>query len=314
MDTEPDADRRERVVDWLASHPDLPHLFARLSELVHVLGYAPEELVVIPRSEIDRRETTAFTSGWAEAVSDELPRIRREYERRVADAYAQGQGDGRGIRRPQRRTDAGTQGGARVIALPFARLLEPPAAVVEAEERVRRERELFEQGAPSELDPTPDPTPEPHPEPDPEPGPGGGTGPGYGDGDGPGAGPGNGTGNRAGKGNGAGLGGEGGRGGEPEPEHGKEPAPGTTAPEAPVTAQEGRARRTAQPVRKVVRGRGGRPIVPPLSHVPGQQGAGPGERREPEPRRPRRLSERAKALEEELAAERAQEAPPESAP
>ncbi|MFE9039671.1 hypothetical protein ACFYOG_02045 [Streptomyces sp. NPDC007818] len=340
MDTEPDADRRERVVDWLASHPDLPHLFARLSELVHVLGYAPEELVVIPRSEIDRRETTAFTSGWAEAVSDELPRIRREYERRVADAYAQGQGDGRGIRRQQRRTDAGTPGGARVIALPFARLLEPPAAVVEAEERVRRERELFEQGSRSGPEPEPDPgtgpepdpgtdpepepgpgpDPDPGPEPDPAPAPGpeGGTGPGYGDGDGhgPGAGAGNragaGKGNRAG--NGAGLGGEGGRGGEPEPEHGKEPAPGTTAPEAPVTAQEGRARRTGQPVRKVVRGKGGRPIVPPLSHVPGQQGAGPGERREPEPRRPRRLSERAKALEEELAAERAQEAPPESAP
>ncbi|GHJ93071.1 hypothetical protein SNE510_25900 [Streptomyces sp. NE5-10] len=260
MDTDPDADRRDRMVDWLASHPDLPHLFARLSELVHALGYAPEELVVIPRSEIDRRETTAFTSGWAEAVSDELPRIRREYERRVADAYAQGQGDGRGVGRQQRRGATGPQDGAQVIALPFARLLEPPAAVVEAEERVRRERELFEQG------------PVPEPEPD----------TGYGD--------------------------------EPEPEHGKEPAPDATAPDPLVTAQESRARRTAQPVRKVVRGKGGRPIVPPLSHVPVQQGGAAGERRDPEPRRARRLSERAKALEEELAAERTQEAPPESAP
>ncbi|MFD4372506.1 hypothetical protein [Streptomyces sp. NPDC058486] len=276
MDTEPDADRRERVVDWLASHPDLPHLFARLSELVHVLGHAPEELVVIPRSEIDRRETTAFTSGWAEAVSDELPRIRREYERRVADAYAQGQSDGRGIRRPQRRTDTGPQDGARVIALPFARLLEPPAAVVEAEERVRRERELFEQSSAPETESA------------------------YGDEDGF-----NGFKDESGF--------EGGYGGEPEPEHGKEPAPDRAPPDALVTAQEGRTRRNAQPVRKVVRGKGGRPIVPPLSHVPVQQG-GTGERRDAEPRRTRRLSERAKALEEELAAERTQEAPPESAP
>ncbi|MDX2293895.1 MULTISPECIES: hypothetical protein [Streptomyces] len=274
MDTEPGANRRERVVDWLASHPDLPHLFARLSELVHVHGHAPEELVVIPRSEIDRRETNAFTSGWAEAVSDELPRIRREYERRVADAYAQGQNDARGVRRPQRRTDAGPQDGARVIALPFARLLEPPAAVVEAEERIRRERELFEQR------PAPEPGPyapgpgAPDPERDPEP--------------------------------------------EPEPEHGKEPAPDPD-PEPPVTAQESRVRRNPQPVRKVVRGKGGRPIVPPLAHIPGQQGP-PGDRRDAEtggeqrPGRGRRLSERAKALEEELAAERTPEAPPGSAP
>ncbi|MFH9741923.1 hypothetical protein ACH4MA_30075 [Streptomyces roseolus] len=279
MDTESDADRRERVVDWLASHPDLPHLFARLSELVHVFGYAPEELVVIPRSEIDRRETTAFTSGWAEAVSDELPRIRREYERRVADAYAQGQSDGRGIRRPQRRTDAGPQDGARVIALPFARLLEPPASVVEAEERVRRERALFEQGSSA-----------------PDRDNGNGEGAEYGEG--------------AEDGNGPAFESE----PEPEPAYGKEPAHPPTAPDPLVTAQESRARRAAQPVRKVVRGKGGRPIVPPLSHVPVQQGGGAGERRDAEPRKPRTLSERAKALEEELAAERAQEAPPESAP
>ncbi|MFE6228785.1 hypothetical protein [Streptomyces sp. NPDC057854] len=274
MDTDPGANRRERVVDWLASHPDLPHLFARLSELVHVHGHAPEELVVIPRSEIDRRETTAFTSGWAEAVSDELPRIRREYERRVADAYAQGQSDARGIRRPQRRTDDGPRDGARVIALPFARLLEPPAAVVEAEERVRRERELFEQRPareePYEQSGAYEPDFGVH-EPD--------------------------FGAR-----------------EPEPEDDKEPAPGPE-PEFPPAAQEGRTRRNPQPVRKVVRGKGGRPIVPPLSHVPGQQGAG-GERRDPDqrPGRGRRLSERAKALEEDLAAERTPEAPPESAP
>ncbi|MFI0923127.1 hypothetical protein ACH4TP_04150 [Streptomyces sp. NPDC021012] len=271
MDTEPGGNRREQLVDWLESHPDLPHLFARLAELVHVAGYAPEDLVVLPRAEVDRRETAAFTAGWAEAVSDELPRIRREYERRVADAYGQGQGDARGIRRPQRRTDAAPQDGARVIPLPFARLLEPPAAVVEAEERVRRERELFEQRPAPEPAPqrapqaapqyAPQPAPQSTPQPEPL--------------------------------------------FEPEPEHGSgsEPEPD---PDARVTAQEGRPRRNAQPVRKVVRGKGGRPIVPPLSGVPGQSGGSP-------ERRGRRLSERARSLEEELAAERAQEAPPEPA-
>ncbi|WP_318208682.1 MULTISPECIES: hypothetical protein [unclassified Streptomyces] len=254
MDTEPGANRRERVVDWLAAHPDLPHLFARLSELVLVHGYATEDLVVIPRAEVDRRETAAFTAGWAEAVSDELPRIRREYEKRVADAYTQGQGDARGIRRPERRIDGG-QDGARVIALPFARLLEPPAVVVEAEERVRRERELFEQRP------------------------------------------------------------------EPEPEHASGPEPGAD-PDVLPTAQERRTRRGGQPVRKVVRGKGGRPIVPPLAGVPVQNGPN-ADRREHEateadtrPGKGRRgsLSERAKALEKELSAERAREAPPESAP
>ncbi|MFH8578525.1 hypothetical protein OHB11_15890 [Streptomyces zaomyceticus] len=265
METESGTNRRERVVDWLASHPDLPHLFARLSELVLVHGYATEDLVVLPRAEVDRRETAAFTAGWAEAVSEELPRIRREYEKRVADAYTQGQGDARGVRRPERRVDSGRDG-ARVIALPFARLLEPPAAVVEAEERVRRERELFEQRTGIERDR------------------------------------------------------------EAEPEHHREPEPAQqsgTAPDAEpdvlVSAQESRTRRNAQPVRKVVRGKGGRPIVPPLG-VPAQSASG-GERRGAESAGPesragkgRRLSDRARALEEDLTSERAQEAPPDSAP
>ncbi|WP_225802499.1 hypothetical protein [Streptomyces sp. NK15101] len=266
MDTEPGGNRREQVTDWLESHPDLPHLFARLAELVHVAGYAPEDLVVLPRAEVDRRETAAFTAGWAEAVSDELPRIRREYERRVADAYAQGQGDARGIRRPQRRTDAAHPDGARVIPLPFARLMEPPAAVVRAEERVRRERELFEQRPEPEYEPEPAPPPLPGYGPeqerasDREPGPGHGAAP------------------------------------DPDPE---------PDADARVSAQENRPRRNAQPVRKVVRGKGGRPIVPPIGGVPGQAGGTPD-------RRGRRLSERARTLEEELA-ERAQEAPPDPA-
>lgn len=282
METEPGASRRERVIDWLEAHPDLPHLFARLSELVHVAGYAPEDLVVMPRAEVDRRETAAFTAGWAEAVSDELPRIRREYEKRVADAYAQGQGDARGIRRPQRRTDGASGDGARVIPLPFARLLEPPAVVVEAEERVRRERELFEHRAePDSVPAAPAPAPVPvtaPPSPPPAPA----------------------------------------RVPEAAPEPVPDPAP---EPDVLVTAQESRARRNAQSVRKVVRGKGGRPIVPPLNGVPTQTGTA-ADRRDAESGEPggraggrgRRLSDRARALEEELAAERAQEAPPEPAP
>ncbi|MFE5594535.1 hypothetical protein [Streptomyces sp. NPDC056549] len=274
MDTEPGGNRREQVIDWLESHPDLPHLFARLAELVHVAGHAPEDLVVLPRAEVDRREAAAFTAGWAEAVSDELPRIRREYEKRVADAYAQGQGDARGIRRPQRRTDTSPQDGARVIPLPFARLMEPPEAVVRAEERVRRERELFEQ--------RPEPEYGEHEEYEPEPGPAPASLPApaavY----------------------------------EPEPEHASGPEPaaepesGADVRVSAQASQESRTRRNPQPVRKVVRGKGGRPIVPPLSGVPGQTGGTP-------ERRGRRLSERARSLEEELAAERAQEAPPEPA-
>ncbi|MFF9503067.1 hypothetical protein [Streptomyces sp. NPDC014656] len=314
MDTDPGAHRRDGVVDWLAAHPDLPHLFAHLSELVHRFGYAPGDLVVVPRSEVDRRETAAFTAGWAEAVSDELPRIRREYEKRVADAYAQGQEDARGIRRPQRRSSGGTDG-ARVIALPFARLLEPPAVVVEVEERVRRERESFErraepaheQEADAESFARPDAESvqrsdvesvrrtdaesvqrsdaesvrRPGAEAVPEAGPGREAGPVP----------------------------------EPELEHQKEPEPDLL-----VTAQESRARRNGLPVRKVVRGKGGRPIVPPLAGVPHQAQAG-GERRPADPAeaesrtgRARSLSDRARALEEELAAERAQEAPPEPVP
>ncbi|MGW0698733.1 hypothetical protein ACWD0A_05220 [Streptomyces sp. NPDC002867] len=272
MDREPSARRRAQVIDWLEMSPDLPHLFARLSELVHVAGYAPGDLVVIGRAEIDRRETAAFTAGWAEAVSEELPRIRREYERRVADAYAQGQSDARGIRRPQRRGEGG-EDGARVIPLPFARFLEPPAAVRQAEERIRGERERLERR------PEPDPDREPEPDPD------------------------------------------------AELQHATAPPAdeasrpradeSTLEQDGPPTAQEVRTRRTVQPVRKVVRGKGGRPIVPPLG-VPTQSGSGPDRRAagsgEADSRaQSRRLSERARALEKELA-DRAQEAPPETDP
>ncbi|MEV7673402.1 hypothetical protein [Streptomyces sp. NPDC088752] len=297
MDTEPGSDRRERGVDWLASHPDLPHLIAHLSELVHVHGYAPEDLVVLPRPEVDRRETTAFTAGWAEAVSDELPRIRREYEKRVADAYAQGQGDARGIRRPLRRTDDGREG-ARIIALPFARLLEPPAAVADAEERLRRERETFGRRAEPEPEHRTEPEParwgmdEPKQRVRPE------------------------REHRAAS--------------EPASREVGEPEAGDigvsesraatrrdSEPEVPPTAEESRTRRNVQPVRRVARRKDGRPIVPPLAHVPTQTGSS-ADRREPESGEPesragrgRRLSERAKALEEDMVSERTREAPPE---
>ncbi|MEU6946718.1 hypothetical protein ABZ957_16030 [Streptomyces sp. NPDC046316] len=272
MDTEPGANRRERVNDWLEFHPDLPHLFARLSELVHVHGYAPEDLVVMPRSVVDRREAAAFTAGWGEAMAEELPRIRREYEKRVADAYAQGQSDARGIRRPQRRMDAGEGDGARVIPLPFARLLEPPAVVLQTEARMRTERELLdrrpEQDLPQDDEPQHANAGPPQHDEDTRP-------------------------------------------------HAEEPA---AEPDVLLTAQESRTRRTAQSVRKVVRGKGGRPIVPPLAGVPGQTGSGSDRAAsvsaEPDgrARKGRRLSERARALEQELTAERAQEAPPDPAP
>ncbi|MET9432956.1 hypothetical protein [Streptomyces sp. NPDC006551] len=286
MDSERGGGRRGRVVDWFETNPDLPHLFAWISELVHVHGYAPEDLVVIARAELDRRETAAFTGGWAEAMSEELPRIRREYERRVADAYAQGQRDARGVRRPQRRAGEG-EDGARVIPLPFARLLEPPAAVIQAEERLRRERELFERR------PAQPPSPEETSEPDSDIDADAERDPGLEHATAP--------------------------GGDEEP-----PRPraeeSELEPDVLLTAQELRNRRSAQPVRKVVRGKGGRPVVPPLAGVPGQ--AGPAsERRTPEPgeretrgRGGRRLSERARALEEEMVERGAQEPPPEPAP
>ncbi|MGW0466855.1 hypothetical protein ACWDX6_16500 [Streptomyces sp. NPDC003027] len=291
MDSERGGGRRGRVVDWFETNPDLPHLFAWVSELVHVHGYAPEDLVVIARAELERRETSAFTGGWAEAMSEELPRIRREYERRVADAYAQGQRDARGVRRPQRRAGDG-EDGARVIPLPFARLLEPPAAVIQAEERLRREREMFErrpaqppsaeEATARDADTDADSDRDAGAEADRDPG----------------------------------------------LEHAAAPA-GDDEPPRPraeesdaetdvlLTAQELRNRRSAQPVRKVVRGKGGRPVVPPLAGVPGQAGSA-AERRTPGPdereargRGGRRLSERARALEEEMVDRGAQEPPPE---
>ncbi|MFR9795509.1 hypothetical protein ACL02U_06310 [Streptomyces sp. MS06] len=145
MDRESGDGRDSRVVDWLEPAADLPHLYARIAELVHRAGHDARELVVMPRSEVDRREMASFAGGWAEAMRSDLPTIRREYERRIAEAYARGQVIGRRGRGSTGTAasppNPATDGEADVIPLPLARLLQPPATVVEAEERVRREQE-----------------------------------------------------------------------------------------------------------------------------------------------------------------------------
>ncbi|MEU9159328.1 hypothetical protein AB0D29_03450 [Streptomyces sp. NPDC048424] len=195
--------------------------------------------MLIPRSEIDRRETAAFTAGWAEAMSEELPRIRREYEKRVADAYAAG-GAGRGGDAAVRRT-SGEGRGATVIRLPFATLLEPSPLVVETEDRMRRAQEILDRrtepvhGQAADADPETDPAagqPRPHE-------------------DGP----------------------EDPRQAQ-EPEEPREPreppGPGMSVEPVPPPARPlARERRAAPASRKVVR-RNGRPIVPPLGSIPVQ--------------------------------------------
>ncbi|MCY0941562.1 hypothetical protein [Streptomyces antarcticus] len=284
------AKAREQAVDWLEIAADLPHLFARLSELVHGAGYAPEDVVLIPRSELDRRETAAFTAGWAEAMAEDLPRLRREYEKRIAEAYAAGNSGRRGGPR-----GPGHGQGAEVIRLPFAALVEPPAPVREVEERMRRAQALLgRQSETGHVQATEDDEqaagrPRRHDGPDAaeelagveeqpadsaEPGGTGGQEP-------PDA-----------------SGGEGGAvGSDGSDDAGAARASG----EAPLFAQQVREKRTPPTSRKVVR-RNGRPIVPPLEAVPAQsrphgqsaesQGAG-------EPRR-RNLTSRARALADDM--------------
>ncbi|MER6319449.1 hypothetical protein ABT237_37735 [Streptomyces sp. NPDC001581] len=206
--------------------------------------------MLIPRSEIDRRETAAFTAGWAEAMSEELPRIRREYEKRVADAYAAGAG-GRGGDAAARRTSGEGEGGggggsAKVIRLPFATLLEPSPLVVETEGRMRRAQEILDRrtepvhGQAADADPETDPAagqPRPHEDEPEDP--------------------------RQAR--------------EPqepqEPQKPREPQEppggGAVEPAPPPARPLARERRAAPASRKVVR-RNGRPIVPPLGSIPVQ--------------------------------------------
>ncbi|MBG0853211.1 hypothetical protein I2W78_15480 [Streptomyces spinoverrucosus] len=137
---------RDRLIDWLEHSPDLPHLIARVSEIVHRLGYAPEDLIVLPRRELDRRELAAYSAGWADVVAEQLPAIRKAYEERITAAYLQGQEDARTGRRPRRAEGAAGGGDGDVIPLPYVPLLDPPRAMTRVEERGERERTLAESG------------------------------------------------------------------------------------------------------------------------------------------------------------------------
>ncbi|MEU1513973.1 hypothetical protein ABZ490_17735 [Streptomyces sp. NPDC005811] len=176
--------RNDQVVDWLELSPDLPHLIARVSELVLSLGYDPEDLVTLPRGELDRRELAAYSAGWADMVAEQLPAIRRAYEERITVAYLQGQEDARTGRRPRRaaRPAEEDDAGGEVIALPYVELLRPPTEVTRAEERGERERSVADGG------PVPVPAPVSVPVPVQTPLPVGNSGPGGGGSGGPGAG------------------------------------------------------------------------------------------------------------------------------
>ncbi|MEV5899653.1 hypothetical protein AB0L81_06800, partial [Streptomyces sp. NPDC052127] len=149
--------RREHVIDWLEQASDLPHLIARVSELVLLLGHEPDDLVVLPRSELDRRELAAYSAGWADVVDEQLPAIRRAYEERITAAYLQGQEDARTGHRPRRARRAEGEReherGGEVIPLPYVELLRPPSAWTRVEERGERERSV--------ADGTPVPSPSP---------------------------------------------------------------------------------------------------------------------------------------------------------
>ncbi len=134
--------RHQHVIDWLEQASDLPHLIARVSELVLRLGHAPEDLVVLPRAELDRRELAAYSAGWADVVAEQLPAIRRAYEERITAAYVQGQEDARTGRRPRRARRAEGERGGEVIPLPYVELLRPPSEVTRVERRGERERSV----------------------------------------------------------------------------------------------------------------------------------------------------------------------------
>ncbi|MEU6087368.1 hypothetical protein ABZ865_11270 [Streptomyces sp. NPDC047085] len=142
MDGDASDARHQHVIDWLEQAADLPHLIARVSELVLRLGHAPEDLVVLPRAELDRRELAAYSAGWADVVEERLPAVRRAYEERITAAYLQGQADARTGRRPRRARRPEGEDGGEVIPLPYVHLLRPPAEVTRVEQRGERERSV----------------------------------------------------------------------------------------------------------------------------------------------------------------------------
>ncbi len=159
--------RHEHVIDWLEQFADLPHLIARVSELVHRLGYDPQDLIVLPRGELDRRELGAYSAAWADVVAEQMPGIRRAYEERITAAYFEGHEDARTGRRPRRTGRPGDERGERggeVIPLPYLQLLRPPSEVTRVEEKGERERSVADE---KEQSPEPEPVPEPEPGPGP---------------------------------------------------------------------------------------------------------------------------------------------------
>ena len=103
------------------------------------LEQAPDDLVILPRAELDRRELAAYSAGWADVVEEQLPAVRRAYEQRITAAYLQGPEDARTGRRPRRVRDHDHVGGD-VIQLPYVQLLSAPPELTRAEERVEQER------------------------------------------------------------------------------------------------------------------------------------------------------------------------------
>ncbi|MEU9348587.1 hypothetical protein AB0D74_46070 [Streptomyces sp. NPDC048278] len=141
--------RQRHVIDWLEQAPDLPHLIARVSELVLSLDYGPRDLVILPRAELDRREMAAYSAGWADVVDERLPAVRRAYEQRITAAYVQGQEDARTGRQPRRarrpeseRGEREREYGGEVIPLPYLQLLQPPSELTRVEQRGERERSV----------------------------------------------------------------------------------------------------------------------------------------------------------------------------
>ncbi|MBK3581594.1 hypothetical protein JHN63_49145 [Streptomyces sp. MBT65] len=147
--------RQTHVIDWLEQAPDLPHLIARLSELVLRFGHAPDDLVILPRAELDRRELAAYSAGWADVVDEQLPAVRRAYEQRITAAYLQGQEDARTGRRPRRVRDRDRVGGD-VIQLPYVQLLSAPPELTRVEERGEQERALADGPRDDQADPDTD--------------------------------------------------------------------------------------------------------------------------------------------------------------
>lgn len=274
--------RHEHVIDWLEQFADLPHLIARVSELVHRLGHDPQDLVVLPRGELDRRELGAYSAAWADVVAEQLPGIRWAYEERITAAYLQGQEDARTGRRPRRTRQPEGERGGEVIPLPYLQLLSPPSEVTRVEERGERERSAAD-GVPVPVrGDEGDALSHPHPHPREEPT--------YGDGGGAG-------GDRAHK-------------DEPPSEAEAEVEPGPRPPAGDIlfSAREVREKRSAPVDRRPVVRRNGRPSVPPLTRA-ADTGAvrdkGRRQQEQPDPQGARdedrpRLSDRVRVLADEL--------------